>query len=108
MRAGKGKRKDDRKFKRIRVRYGPEKPVHLAYAIQVSVSGAFLVANRPVFSPKSPLLVQFDTPDGVLTTRAIVRHVKNLPPQLARFSPSGMGVEFISPPPELEKYLASL
>ena len=108
MKAGKGKRKDERKFKRIKVRYGPEKPVHLAYAIQVSVSGVFLVANRPIFVRTSRLLVQFDTPDGLLTTRAIVRHVKNLPPQLARFSPSGMGVEFISPPPELEKYLATL
>lgn len=108
MKGGGGKRKDERKFKRVRVRYGPEKPVHLAYAIQVSVSGAFLVASRPIFARKSRLVVQFETPDGVLTARAIVRHVKNLPPQLARFSPSGMGVEFVSPSPALEKYLASL
>lgn len=108
MKAGKGKRKDERKFKRIRVRYGPEKPVHLAYAIQVSVSGAFLAANRPIFARKSRIVVQFGTPDGILTTRAIVRHVKNLPPQLAHLAPSGMGVEFISPPPELKKYLSGL
>lgn len=108
MKRGKGKRKDHRKFKRLRVRYGPEKPEHLAYAVQVSESGAFLVANRPVFAKNSRIVVKFYTPAGELITTAVVRHAKNLPPQLARFSSSGMGVEFISPPPELVDFLTGL
>ena len=108
MKGGKSRRKDKRKFKRIKVRYGPEKAGHLAYAIQVSASGAFLTAGRPLFSKGSRLVVEFDTPEGALATAAVVRHVKNLPPQLARFSPTGMGVEFLSPPPELLEYLKTL
>ena len=108
MKEGKGKRKDERKFKRLRVRYGPEKAVHLAYAIQVSESGAFLLANRPVFARGSRIVVEFDTEQGKIITGAIVRHAKNLPPQLARFSSSGMGVEFLSPPPELQEFLSTL
>ena len=108
MKGGKSRRKDERKFKRIKVRYGPEKAVHLAYAIQVSAGGAFLAANRPVFSRGSRLVVEFDTPGGTVTTAAVVRHVKNLPPQLAGFSPTGMGVEFLSPPPALQEYLKTL
>jgi hypothetical protein len=108
MGRGKGKRKDDRKFKRLRVRYGPEKPVHLAYAIQVSPSGAFLAANRPIFSNGSRIVVEFDAPTGKHSTGAIVRHAKNMPLQLSHLSTSGMGVEFISPPPELLEYLHTL
>jgi len=104
----KGRRKDERKFKRLKVRYGPENPVHLAYAIQVSPSGAFLVANRPIFARGSRLVVEFDTPTGKHSTGAIVRHAKNLPPELARFSTSGMGVEFISPSPEMLEFLNTL
>jgi hypothetical protein len=108
VRPSKGRRRDERKFKRLRVKYGPEKPVHLAYGIQVSESGAFLAANRPVFAKGSRIVVEFDTPGGKLVTAAIVRHAKSLPPQLMHISTSGMGVEFISPPKELVEYINGL
>ncbi len=101
----KQRRKEERRFKRLKVRYGPEKPVHLAYAIRISPNGAFLVANRPIFSSGSRIVVEFDAPTGKLSTDAVVRHARNLPPQMVHLSTSGMGVEFISPPPELLEYL---
>lgn len=102
------KRKEKRKYKRLEVRYGPEKPVHRAIAIQVSSSGAFLLASKPVFAAGSRILVEFTTPAGTFLTAAIVRHARNLPPEVGGLTRSGMGVQLASPPPELAEYLASL
>lgn len=105
---GKENRREERKYKRLQVRFGARKPTHRAIAIQLSSKGAFLQASRPVFKPGSGIVIEFDIPAGIFTVDAIVRHAKSVPPEFIRFSRPGMGVEFISPPPELQKYLRSL
>ena len=108
MSGGKGKRRDERKFKRLEVRYGPEKPVHRALAIQISVSGAFLSASQPVFAAGSRIVVEFNIPGGAVAVAAVVRHARSLPPGLNIVGRSGMGVELIDPPDELREFLAAL
>jgi hypothetical protein len=108
MRQRPSKRREERKFKRVEIRYGPEKPVHRAMAIQLSSTGAFIAARRPVFAAGSRIVIEFKTPKGLLTLQAMIRHAKNLPPQIAHLAKTGMGVEFISPPRELEEFLSSL
>lgn len=105
---GKDNRKEERKYKRLQVRFGARKPTHRAIAIQLSSNGAFLQASRPVFKPGSGIVIKFDIPAGTFTVNAIVHHAKSVPPEFIRFSRPGMGVEFVSPPPELQKYLKSL
>lgn len=104
----KSKRTEERRFERIEVRYGADKPSHRGVAIQVSSRGAFLSASKPVYAVGSNLVIEFRIPAGEFTATAVVRHAKNLPPQMARFGKTGMGVEILSAPQELLDYLASL
>lgn len=108
MAGGKGKRKEERKFKRLEVRYGPGRPSHRALAIQVSASGAFLSARHPIFAAGSRIVVEFSTPAGAVVVPAVVRHAKNLPPGLGSLGRAGMGIELVGPPPELREFLVSL
>ncbi len=104
----KGKRKEDRKFKRLDVRYGSEEPHHRCIAVQLSPRGAFLQATRPMYKPGSRIVVEITSPDKAYVINAVVRHIKNIPPQMAVNIRPGMGVEFLSPPPELQGFLDSL
>lgn len=105
---GKESRREERKYKRLQVRFGARKPTHRAIAIQLSSKGAFLQASRPVFKPGSGIVVEVEIPAGTFTFNAIVRHAKSVPPEFIRFSRSGMGVEFVNPPPEVQQHLKTL
>jgi hypothetical protein len=108
MKEGRYKRGEERKFKRIPLRFGLEKPEHRGMGIQVSTRGLFISTNRPIFVPGSKLRIEIDTPNGSCSVAAIVRHAKKVHPQMVQYDRPGMGVEFIDPPPELREYLASL
>ncbi len=102
------KRVEERKFKRISLRFGLEKPEYRGVGIQVSSRGLFISTNRPIFVAGSQLRIEIDTPNGSCSVVAIVRHAKKVPPQMVQLERPGMGVEFIDPPPELRDYLSSL
>jgi hypothetical protein len=102
------KRGDERKFKRTPLRFGTDEPAHVGMGIRLSTTGVFITANRPIFKKGSRIVVEFKTPGGPITVSAVVRHCKNIAPQLAGPAQNGMGVEFVSPPPELVEYLGSL
>ena len=104
----KGKRKEDRKYKRLDVRYGSEEPHHRCVAVQLSTRGAFLQAARPMYKAGSRIVVEIASPDKTYVINAVVRHIRNIPPQMAGSIRPGMGVEFLSPPPELQDFLDSL
>ena len=102
------KRSDERKFKRAALRFGADKPAHTGMGIRLSTTGVFITANRPIFKKGSRIVVEFKTPGGPIVVSALVRHCKNIAPQLASPGQNGMGVEFVSPPPELVEYLDGL
>lgn len=103
-----GNRKENRKFKRLDVRYGSEEPYHRCVAVQVSTRGAFLQAARPMYKEGSRIVVGIPTPEGEYILKAVVRHTKNIPPEMSGNIRPGMGVEFLSPPPKLQEFLDSL
>ncbi len=102
------KRVEERKFKRIPVRFGPETPQYSIQAIQISTQGLFLATNSPIYAPGSKVVVEISTPKGPFIVSAIVRHSKKVPQFLLRHERPGMGVEFISAPEEVRKYLSGL
>jgi hypothetical protein len=106
--ARKSRRDEQRKFKRIEVRYGTDKATHRGFAVQISSRGAFIAARHPIYEAGSRIIIAFALPDGICTATAVVRHCKSLPPQMARFGKPGMGVELVSAPEELLEYLRNL
>ncbi len=108
MKTQKFKRVEERKYKRIQVRFGPEIPQFSIQAIQISTRGLFLATNSPIYAPGSKLVIEISTPKGVFIIAAIVRHSKKVPQYLLRHERPGMGVEFISIPEEIREYLSAL
>jgi len=108
MKSRKFKRTQERKFKRIPVRFGLETPQFSTLAIQISTRGLFLSTNSPIYAPGTKLVIEISTPKGSYTISAIVRHAKKVPPLLLNHERPGMGVEFITIPEEVREYLASL
>lgn len=106
--AKKSKRLEERKFKRIEIRYGSAKPEHRGFAVQLSSKGAFISANKPIYAAGSNIVIEFKLPAGLFIATAVVRHAKNLPPQMARFGKTGMGIELLSAPDELQEHLDKL
>jgi hypothetical protein len=102
------KRVEERKFKRIAIRFGLEKPEHRAMGIQISSRGMFIVTNHPIYFTGSKLIIEIQTSNGSFSVEAIVRHSMKVPPQMVQHARPGMGVEFIEAPTELRDYLASL
>lgn len=104
----KPKRMEERKFKRIPLRFGLETPEFQAVGIQVSSRGLFISTNRHVYAPGNKLVIEIETAIGFYTVQGIVRHAKKALPQLIHHERAGMGVEFLTAPQELRDYLASL
>lgn len=102
------KRREERKFKRIQVRYGHRAPEHKAMAQQISTKGLFLSTNECVYAKDSPILVEITGAGETWVVAGIVRHAFRVHPNLARFTKPGMGVELTDIPPACRDYLASL
>ncbi len=102
------KRVEERKYKRIQVRFGPESPQFSIQAVQISTRGLFLATNSPIYAPGSKVVIEISTPKGKFIVSAIVRHSKKVPHFLLRHERPGMGVEFISIPEEVREYLSAL
>jgi hypothetical protein len=104
----KHQRREERKFKRIFVRYGHKELEHKAVAQQISGSGFFLSTNEAVYANNSPVLVEITGPSETWLVAGIVRHAIKVHPSMARFAKPGMGVELTHLPPACRDYLASL
>jgi len=102
------KRVEERKYKRIPVRFGLETPQFSIQAVQISTRGLFLAMNSPIYAPGSKVVIEVSTPKGTFNISAIVRHSKKVPHFLLHHERPGMGVEFISTPEEVREYLAAL
>ena len=101
-------RREERKFKRIFVRYGPQGIEHKAVAQQISVSGFFLLTNEAVFANDSPIIVEITGPSQTWLVAGVVRHAIKVHRSMAGFAKPGMGVELTLLPPACRDYLASL
>jgi hypothetical protein len=102
------KRRDERKYKRIFVRYGPKAAEHKAVAQQISTSGLFLATNETVYANNSPIVVEIKGPSETWLVAGIVRYAIKVHPSMARFTKPGMGVELTTIPDSCRDYLASL
>lgn len=100
------KRSKDRVRKRIQVRYGPDGPDKMAFAADVSASGVQLKTNN-VLRPGTTVQVELKFPDRTFNLWARVAWAKQVPPQLAHTSHCGMGLKFIEPGPEWERFFAA-
>ena len=108
MKEGKYKREEERKFRRISIRFGLETPEFRAMGIQISSKGLFISTNHPIFIKGCRLKIEIPSSGGCFRVDAIVRHAKKVPPPMAQLDRPGMGVEFIEPSQELRNFLASL
>jgi hypothetical protein len=108
MKEEKYKREEERKFRRISIRFGLETPEFRGMGIQISSRGLFIHTNNPIFVKGSRLKIEIQCPQGCFLVGAIVRHAKKVSPQMVQVERPGMGVEFIEPSRELQDFLASL
>jgi hypothetical protein len=108
MQSQKFKRVEERKYKRIAVRFGLETPQFSIQAIQISTRGLFLATNSPIYAPGSKVVIEIPTPKGPHIISGVVRHSKKVPPQLLHHERPGMGVEFTCLPEEVREYLSEL
>ena len=105
---GRNKRREERKYKRIFVRFGHKQPEHRAVAQQISASGLFLATNEVVYANSSPVVVEITGPAETWLVAGIVRYAIKVHPSLARFNKPGMGVELTTIPDPCRDYLNSL
>jgi len=104
----KHKRREERKFKRISVRYGSAVVEHKAFAQQISPNGFFLSTNEIVYANNSPVVVEITGPAETWLVAGIVRHAMKVHPSMVKFTKPGMGVELTLIPDACREYLASL
>ena len=102
------RRREERKFKRIFVRYGRAAAEHKAIAQHISAGGLFLSTNEVVYANNTPVVVEITGLAQTWIVAGVVRHAIKVPPSLARFTKPGMGVELTDIPDALRDYLASL
>jgi len=106
--SGRHKRREERKYKRLFVRYGHREPEHPAVAQQISTGGLFLSTNEKVYARGIPIVVEIKGPTETWLVAGIVRHAFKVHPNMARFTKPGMGVELTEIPSACRAYLASL
>ena len=104
----KAQRREERKFKRIFVRFGHKAAEHPAVAQQITTRGFFLATNEFVYAKGSPIVVEISAPGETWVVAGFVRHAFKVHPSMARFTRPGMGVELADIPPACRQYLASL
>jgi hypothetical protein len=104
----KHRRREERKYKRIQIRYGHREPTHKATAQQISAGGLFLSTNDVVYANGSPIVIEITGPSDVWLVSGIVRHAIKVHPSMVNFTRPGMGVELTLIPDACRDYLVSL
>lgn len=75
------------------MRFGPGDLAHSGYTDDVSDSGIHLRCTI-IYPPHTVLVLQIDYPEKTVSTRGVVRWVKDLPPAFKRSLRGSMGIEF--------------
>lgn len=86
-----------RRLKRLSLMFGPDKPAHLGFTIDISDTGIFLKAVK-VYPPGTILNVEISIPDdgGVAEFQGQVMWAKAVPANLIHIvKKAGMGVRII-------------
>jgi hypothetical protein len=106
--AKRDQRREQRKFRRIPVRYGHPAPAHSAAAQGITRHGLFLATNETVYAEGSPIAIEIAGPSEKWVVQGVVRHAFKVHPNMARFTKPGMGIELTLVPDACRDYLASL
>ena len=96
----------DRTKRRIKVRYGLNRPERTAFTMNVSRTGLFINTNN-VHAPGTTIQIEIVFPEKSFSLWARVIWAKKVPPQLAQALQCGMGVCFIDPTPEWLEFFAA-
>jgi len=97
------KRKKGRVRKRLKVRFGVDRPERMAFAKDLSERGIQISTNS-VLPPGTTLQIELTFPDRTFTLWARVAWAKQVPHRLAHTLPCGMGLDFLEPDPEWQAY----
>ncbi|MCG3116746.1 MAG: PilZ domain-containing protein [Candidatus Manganitrophus sp. SA1] len=91
------KRGKKRVLKRLSVRFGTQKPDHIAFTHDLSSTGIFLKTTT-VFPPNTRLQIELTLPDNkVIHVRGIVMWAKRIPPAFNRvIQKHGMGIHLLN------------
>lgn len=104
------KRVIKRHLKRLALMFGPDKPTHLGFTIDISDTGIFLKAVK-VYPPGTILNVELSIPDngGVAKFQGQVMWAKAVPANLIHIvQKAGMGIRIIKFLKGLDEYLKLL
>ncbi len=102
----KDKRGRHRTRRRVRVRYGVDRPDKNAFTKDLSEGGLFLRTNQ-VLDPGTVVQIEVEFADRKFSLWARVIWAKQVPPQLAHVLECGMGLALIEAPPEWAQYYAT-
>ncbi|MCK5826528.1 MAG: PilZ domain-containing protein [Desulfuromusa sp.] len=105
-------RNQERKKKRLKIRFGVDSPKRVAFTGDLSIVGLHIITGQPEI-PGTKLIVEINLPDEQpVRVHGRVQWAKKVPPNLIRLvSEAGMGVRFIrfeTGQQALEDYLETL
>lgn len=96
-----------RRLKRLSLMFGPDKPTHLGFTIDISDTGMFLKAVK-IYPPGTTLNIELSIPDngGVAEFHGKVMWAKAVPANLIHIvQKAGMGIRIIKFLKGREEYL---
>ncbi len=99
-------RDTNRTKRRIKVRYGVNRPEKTGFTMNVSETGLFINTNM-IHRPGKTIHVEIIFPEKTFNLWARVVWAKQVPPQLAHALQCGMGVCFVDPTPEWLEFIAT-
>lgn len=100
------KRDNNRTKRRIKVRFGVNRPEKTAFTMNLSETGLFIKTNH-VHPPGTTIQVELAFPEKTWTLWARVVWAKKVPPRLAHALECGMGLCFVDPTPEWLEFFAA-
>jgi Tfp pilus assembly protein PilZ len=92
-----------RSLKRVTVRFGPEKPMFTGFTKNLSSTGIFLKTPK-VFKPGTVLHLELRLQERRWQMKAVVIWARTAPANLALVLESGMGLQFLDPTPEWQRF----
>jgi PilZ domain len=91
------RRRSDRYTKRVEVQFWQRgQKVERGYSTNISASGMHIATTSPL-PPQSRLRIEVMHGDRCFLVEGVVAHRRTVHPELAKVTPPGMGVRFLSP-----------
>jgi Tfp pilus assembly protein PilZ len=101
------RRKEERKRKRIPIRFGNNDLRFRAFTMDISANGLSIKTNQ-VFPPGTPLMLMLIVDGKPLTAKGEVIWAKRVPPELIRFVHCGMGIRLTLTSDRLREYIQTI